>query len=462
VYRSSLGTPNSDEAVVGLMARHVIHGELPTFFWGQAYGGSQEVFLTAPVFLVTGSGWLSLRIVPIVLSAVATVLVWRVGRRTIGEPAATAAAAIFWIWPPFLVFQLTHQQGFYGSDVVYCGLLLLLALRIVERPDRVRVGLFGLVFGLAFWETAQIVPIAAGVIAWTIWKRPKCVRQIWVALPLAVLGALPWLVWNTRHGWASLHLPPGGSSTYEQRFRAFVSPVLPMMVGLRAPLSQERLLPAAMTFLAFAVLAALFVYGAYRTRHKNSSIIYLVAAVFPFIWAVSPRTFFGMDPRYVVVLTPVLALLAAQAVTTWWRAAAIIALLGAVSIVTLHRMEPVPPPQPMAPRNIDPLIRTLDRLGLNRVYAKYWVAYVLDFDTRERIIAVENKFNSVTFTNGQADVPDDPVVRYAPYQREVRDARHGFVFFRDGLSSVPIVPLLTRHGYRPYTVGPFVVYAPPA
>jgi len=234
-----------------------------------------------------------------------------------------------------------------------------------------------------------------------------------------------------------------------------------MILGLRAPLSQERLLPAAMTFLAFAILAALFVYGAYRMRHKNSSILYVVAAVFPFIWAVSPRTFLEMDPRYVVVLTPVLALLAAQVVTTWWRAAAIIVLLGAVSVVTLHRMEPVPPPQPMAPRDIGPLIRTLDRLGLDHVYAKYWVAYVLDFDTRERIIAVENKFNSVTFTNGQAVVPDNPVVRYGPYEREVGIARHGFVFFRDGLSSVPIIPKLKRHGYRAHSVGPFVVYAPP-
>jgi hypothetical protein len=121
IYRSSLGVPTSDEAVVRLMARHVLHGELPTFFWGQAYGGSQEALLTAPVFLTLGSGWLALRAVPIALSAVAAVLVWRVGRRTIGEPAATYAAALFWIWPPFLLFQLTHQLGFYGSDVVYCS-----------------------------------------------------------------------------------------------------------------------------------------------------------------------------------------------------------------------------------------------------------------------------------------------------------------------------------------------------
>src|SRR5947207_15338392 len=101
MYRSVAGTPNADEAVVGLMTRHAVHGELTTFYWGQAYGGSQEVLLTVPVFLIAGSSWLALRLVPIVLTAVAAFLIWRVGRRTIGEPAAMVAAAIFWIWPPF-------------------------------------------------------------------------------------------------------------------------------------------------------------------------------------------------------------------------------------------------------------------------------------------------------------------------------------------------------------------------
>ncbi len=71
VYRSALGVPNSDEAVVGLMTRHIIEGEFPTFFWGQAYGGSQEALLTVPGFAIAGSGWLALRIVPIALYAVA-------------------------------------------------------------------------------------------------------------------------------------------------------------------------------------------------------------------------------------------------------------------------------------------------------------------------------------------------------------------------------------------------------
>jgi hypothetical protein len=475
-YRAELGTPNSDEAIVGLMIRHVIHhGQLTTFYWGQPYGGSQEALLTVPLFLVAGSSWLALRMAPIVLSAVASLVIWRVGRRTIGEPAAATAAALFWIWPTFNLYQLTHQYDFYASDVVYCGLILLLALRVVERPDRIRVGVFGLVLGLAFWQTAQIVPVAAPVIGWTIWKQPRSLRHIWVAAPLAVVGALPWIIWNAEHGWESLARQPYGD--YVRSLRLLASPSLPMMIGLRAPFSTELLVPAALTYLIYVAFAALFAYGAIKTRRSDASILYVVAAAFPFVYATSPKTILALGiPRYITVLTPVLALLFAQMATTYARAAAILALACVVSVVTLHRMDAwfrgVPSPTSNArglgprhatqwvPRDLSRLTSALDDLGLRHVYADYWLAYRLDFDTHERIVAVESRFFGVTFDHGQAVPSAGPDVRYPPYESAVRSARHGFVFYRQIVDSIPIVSALARHGYRRHAVGSFVIYAP--
>ncbi len=71
-----------------------------------------------------------------------------------------------WLFPPFLVYKLTHQQGFYGSGVLYTALLLLLVLRLVERPTRGRAALYGLVVGLALWQSAQLVPIVVATAAW--------------------------------------------------------------------------------------------------------------------------------------------------------------------------------------------------------------------------------------------------------------------------------------------------------
>ena len=463
IYRSRIGVPDSDEAIVGLMARHILHGHFTTFFFGQSYGGSQEALLAAPGFALFGSGWLPLRMVGIVLSAVAALIIWRVGRRTIGEPAAAVAGCLFWIWPPFTLDKLTHQYGFYATGVVYAALLVLLALRVVERPDWLRVGAFGLVLGIGFWQSSQIVPLALPVIAWTLWKQPQALRRIWIGVPLALVGALPWIVWNIRHDWGSFDFMAGETPDYWHRLRLFFSPVIPMALGIRVPFRQIPLGSPQVADLAYAILVALFIAGAARARHRNASVLYLIVAIFPFIYATNPKTSFSLTPTYAVILTPVLVLLIAQLATTYARALAIGALACAMTALLIHKMnhyDPWSQSQETPPRDLRPLIATLDELGLDRVYASYWLAYVLSFDTRERIIGAQNQFRGIDMVNGQAIPIRDPIPRYPPYQEMVRTARHGFVFFREGIESVKIIPELERHGYKRREAGPFVIYAP--
>jgi 4-amino-4-deoxy-L-arabinose transferase-like glycosyltransferase len=465
IYRSALGVPNSDEAVVGLMARHAMHGDVSVFFWGSSYGGPQEVLLDVPFFWIFGSGYLALRIVAIGLNAVAALLAWRVGRRVFGDVAGAAAASLLWLWPPFNLFQLTQQQSFFAANVVYCALLLLLALRIVERPDRLRAAVFGFVVGFAFWQTPHIVPVAIPVIAWTAWRAPRALRHAWAGAAGCLLGASPWLFWNAFHDWRSLgvHTDP---HLYVRSLRLFVSPILPMTLGLRTPFSQQLLVPfAPLVYLAYAGAVALFVSGAVRARRRPGELLYVVAAAFPFLYAIDRRTTFVTSwPQYTVVVTPVLALLVAQAATRYGRVVALVAAATVVAIVSVQRMDDyyhVPQPLPRAPRDLAPLVSTLDRLRLDRVYADYWIAYLVDFATGERIVAVENSFRTATFRDGRAVLPSDPNVRYRPYERTVAAAaRRGFVFFRRTAAAVAIVPQLRRHGYERRVVGPFVVYAP--
>ena len=461
----TLGTPNSDEAIPGLMTLHAIRGDFSTFFWGSSYGGPQEVILNVPFFWIFGSGYFALRIVPIALTAVASLIIWRVGRRTIGDPAAAVAGALFWLWPPFNLFQLSQQQSFFAANVVYCALLLLLALRIDERPDRVRVGLFGFVLGFGFWETPHIVPVAVPVIAWVIWRQPRSLRHAWLAAVLAVVGAFPWLLWNIRHDWGSFAVHTQ-LSLYGRSLRLLASPILPMTLGLRTPFNQQLILPSAvLVYLVYVILLGLFLYGAIKTRHRSVSLLYFVAVVFPFIYAFDRRTTFITSwPQYTLVVTPVIALLVAQVATKYFRAVALLALATVVAVVSVPRMDAyyhVPQPVPRSPRNLSPLISTLDRLRLNRLYADYWIAYLVDFATKERIIAVENQFEQVSFRGDEAVLPHDPSARYQPYELEVAASRHGFVFFTRTAGSVPIVRLLEQHGYTRHVVGAFVVYAPP-
>jgi len=465
LYRSSLSASNSDEAVLGLMVRHALHGQFTTFLWGADYGGTQEVLLTVPVFWLVGSGVNALRVVPLALNVITALLVWRVGRRTLAPRPAVVAGALYWVWPPQTVFLQLHQVGFYASNGIYSALILLAALRARERASAARVALLGLVIGLAFWQTSQIVPVAVPAVAWLVWRERRVLRHAWLAVPLAVLGALPWIVWNASHGWASLHFVSGSNSSYLFRLRTFASPVLPMALGLRQILSQAWLAPYGIAALAYVGLLVLFCVGAYRGRRRDVSLLYVVAAVFPLVMMISPVSFQTIDPRYVTALLPVLALLVAQLATTWARAWGILVLACLVTATWLHdfdrQVQTVSGGQPNAPRSIAPLISTLERLHVDRAYADYWVAYRLAFDTNERIVAVENQFDDVVDRDGDVVPLPDPKVRFRDYDLEVRRGRHAFVFFRGWEPGRPFLAKLTAHGYSRHDVQNFVVYAPP-
>ena len=465
IDRSAIGIPDSDEAVVGLMVRHALHGHFTTFYWGQAYGGSQEVLLTVPLFAVFGASYSVLRIVPVALAAVAALIVWRIGRRVLSEPAAALAGALMWIWFPENLVHITHQYGFYASDIVYAALLVLLLLRVIEQPTRLRVALVGLTLGLAFWESVQIVPLAAPALAWTAWKQPRALRHAWLAAILAFIGALPWFVFNVRHDWASL-MARAGLHDYAHSLRLFASPLLPMTLGLRTPLTGEIAPPGKVVVtLAYALLLALAVAAAVRYRHRRVAFLFAIFFAFPFVWALSRRvTFLSATPRFLIVLTPVIALLVAQLGRRVAAATAVAVATLALSAISIQRIDADtkavhPHGIPVVPRDLGPLIGVLERAGVNHVYADYWITYRLDFDSHEQIVATELDPGNSWIRHGVVQRPVGLKPRSLDYAHAVDAARHGFVFFRRS-TALPLPKRLVELGYRRVLIGEFAVYLP--
>ena len=59
---------DGDEAIVGLMAQHILNGQSwPTFYYGQHYMGSLEALLVALVGLFVGLSNFALKFVPLSL-----------------------------------------------------------------------------------------------------------------------------------------------------------------------------------------------------------------------------------------------------------------------------------------------------------------------------------------------------------------------------------------------------------
>ena len=85
---------NSDEAITGLMARHIIQGERPIFFYGQSYMGSLDAFLTAGLFTLLGESVLMIRVLQVILYTCTIITTAWLGRKLTGEWGTGLLAAL--------------------------------------------------------------------------------------------------------------------------------------------------------------------------------------------------------------------------------------------------------------------------------------------------------------------------------------------------------------------------------
>jgi Dolichyl-phosphate-mannose-protein mannosyltransferase len=481
-YLSPFGVPDADEAVGGLMAKHELHGQfISAFYWGQAYGGTLETWLAAPLVGIFGPSYLALRWVPIVLSGVAAVLVWRIGLRTLRSgSAALIAAGLAWCFPSFLMWKVVHFHVFYASSMVLGLLTVLQVLRMRERDTPRGMLLLGLVSGLAIWQSFQLVTIVPTALIWLAVRRRDLLRYTPHVVAGALVGALPALLSNIHHHWWSRDIGhPEGEIDYLHRFLQFFTNGLPISLDLRTPVTLHWFLWKPIGILVYVAVLGGFLWLLNTTqrdpRLRNLNLIAVIALVFPAIYALSPLTTVPNIAGYVIVLMPFTALLLVAPAHTAKTAAIISAaalFVMATSIAQVaHDYAQKPRPDfthlgshnPL-PRSFAPLIAKLDELGIRRVFASYWIAYRLDFETDEHIIAADMRPEALTSAlNGAiVPVPNDASYtsrhpQYAPLVLQVHSPAFVFAYGFD--------PPTTQYdafgppgGYRMVKVGIFRIY----
>src|SRR5579859_5871029 len=165
IIASPLGEIDGDEAVVGLMARHIAFlGERPVFYWGQPYLGSLEAFSAAPFFAVFDSSTLLLKLVPTAYSLGFLGLSALLARRLFGMGPALATAAYLAVPPSMWAVWSTKARGGYAELLFLGQALLLVTLALGQSRSRKLALLWGLLAGLAFWThllgVVYLVPAA--------------------------------------------------------------------------------------------------------------------------------------------------------------------------------------------------------------------------------------------------------------------------------------------------------------
>jgi uncharacterized membrane protein len=448
LLRGPTGALDSDEAIVGLMARHIVHQrQFTTFYWGQHYGGSLTAVVMAAMFRVFGSSTATLKAVPIGMSAISAVLVWRLGRRTIGEPGATIAALAFWMWPANYVWFSTKERGFYWACMIIGLAFLLAVLRLVERPERGQDWLvLGLLGGLGWWTSPQILYFAVPGLLWLVLRLRGEAWRIAAAMPLAVIGALPWLVWNVHHHWAAL-VPT--SHQYDKGYLGNINVLLrhglPVALGLNV--DDRWLVPVVfpVVYVGIVVLGTL----ALVRRRPIPWLLVIVAVAFPFLWGAFPVSGVIGEGRYVLFLLPAVVLLLVYAARSpVVQVILLVAALG-VSVDGVHRLRcctAPPAPDVAIPQHTGPLITALDAHHVTRFTGDYWIVYRVAFETNERIIGSPR-------TDSRWP-PYDRAVAAAPKPPAVFVARSAFVpIYQRGLERLGVT-------FVRYPAGDFVVYEP--
>jgi hypothetical protein len=189
---------SNDDAILLLMARHILEGELATTLWNQPYNGALDAYLLAPG-LVLGSHHTVFRLYELVCALLLVVLAGLLGRQVGGVRAGWAAALLAaWGTPYMALMTATGPPPNFLMPLV-TGFPLLVALRALddETPPPGRWAIFGLglVCGLAVWNSSLAIPAFVGMGAGLLIAgfRPRLSAILALGSGM-VLGASPLLI----------------------------------------------------------------------------------------------------------------------------------------------------------------------------------------------------------------------------------------------------------------------------
>jgi len=150
-----------------------------------------------PVYWIFGRSWESIGVAQLVLAVVSVWLVYEIGRRLLGPRAGLIAAAIATL-NPYLAWHDMHVNREI-VDQVCAAALVLLTLRVAERPSKLLAVLLGVVTGLAMLGNTRLVFIPILCAGYLVWRLPRTRAAASVAalvLAGAAVAVTPWLVRN--------------------------------------------------------------------------------------------------------------------------------------------------------------------------------------------------------------------------------------------------------------------------
>ncbi len=204
---------DSDGAIIGLMAKHILKGEVPLFFYGQGYMGTLEAFFAAPFFLLFGASPFVLMHAIFFLSIIFILLTYILAGEMFGKRAALFAALYVAIPPAALRAFYKTAKGGYIETLIFGTLILLLTYRFVYRnlsrsQKRRTLIVLGFVSGIAWWTDLLIIYYILTSAVFLFLKDKKFFLKsgFWLLVIFFLIGSAPFWVYNFTHGFWSFKM----------------------------------------------------------------------------------------------------------------------------------------------------------------------------------------------------------------------------------------------------------------
>ena len=412
---------DSDQAVFGLMARHLAElRAFPVFMYGQSYILGVEAWMAAPLFAVFGSSATALKVPLFVMNAAIVWLLLRTLERDAGlRPLAAAAASLPFILPAVsLAAVFVEPSG--GNVEPFLYVLLIWTLR--NRPVPC-----GILFAIGFLQREFTLYALIALLTIELLNR-RLLTSAGLRARGTMLG-MAGLTWIAVQGVRRLssgsgpgtsidHLYGASNNILELATRTCFSPATAARgTGLLFSLHWPELLGTAPYPLSAFAIESTTSQGLAATSWLPGLVVLLAIVGIAVTWWRTPRpapcfavylvvvgmlsaagyvlgrcgevNFFGMRYELLSVLGIVglsgwfLAWTPPRVLAGAW-AAALVAWIAVLAVphARLAREYLTAPPTP-AKRQ---LIAVLEARGVRYGTADYWIAYYVSFLTRERII----------------------------------------------------------------------------
>ena len=198
----------SDEAIIGLMGKHILEGRaFPFYFYGISYNAScaWEAYLAVVPFAIAGVTVVALKIPTVLLSIVCLALFYLMTTRLYPIRVATLASLIFALWPGLAKWH--YQPRGYAFYFLFIPALIILFL-IVETQQTRRARdyfFFGLACGIALWSMELLLIPIVTLWALLLLRRKFSIKTFVACAGGLVIGYAPAIWWNLTHAMRNWH-----------------------------------------------------------------------------------------------------------------------------------------------------------------------------------------------------------------------------------------------------------------